>query len=373
MKPLHIVLLACALVPATLLADPVQVSVYGALPDGRAVRSFTLVNAHGLRAVVIEYGAILASVETPDRHGRFADITLGYDTLEGWLSNTSYFGATVGRYANRIAGGKFILDEKTYTLATNNAPAGIPCHLHGGVQGFDKKFWQGRVAEKDGVQGVELTYTSPDGEEGYPGNLRASVTYYLTDDDELRIEFTATTDRPTPVNLANHVYWNLTGDPRETILGHELTLSAPCMLPVNAGLIPTGIVQPVADTPFDFTRAKLIGRDIGLLDDQLRFGHGYDHCWVLSRASGVKAVLHDPQSGRLLELSTNQPGLQFYSGNFLDGTVTGKQGVKYQFRAGLCLETQKFPDSPNHWNFFSTILRPGGVYHHSINYRFSTR
>ncbi|MDB6170309.1 MAG: aldose 1-epimerase [Verrucomicrobia bacterium] len=338
-------------------------------------KEFTLKNRHGLRAVLLEYGAILQSIEVPDRAGKLADITLGYDTPAGWRSSTSYFGAVVGRYANRIAKGSFTLGGKTYLLATNDNPAGIPCHLHGGRVGFDKRSWSGREVECRGAHGVEFTYVSPAGEEGYPGKLESQVTYWLTDEDELKVEFVATTDQPTIVNLTQHTYWNLTGDPRKRITGHELTLAADEMLAVNSGLIPTGERVPVRGTPFDFTQAARIGKRIGVDDPQLKFGHGYDHCWVLRQSAGVRlaARLYDPDSGRVLEVSTDQPGIQFYSGNFLDGTAKGKGGIDYAFRTGLCLETQKFPDSPNHPDFPSTELRWGEVYRHTVVYKFSTK
>jgi aldose 1-epimerase len=353
-------------------------SLHGELPDGRPVRLFTLVNASGMKAVVTEYGAILTSLEFADREGVRADVTHGYDTLEGWLTNTSYFGATVGRFGNRIAGGRFTLDGKDYNLATNNDPGGIPCHLHGGVKGFDKVLWKGVSFEGEGERGVKLTYTSPDGEEGYPGTLSVEVTYTLTDRDELIWEARATTDAPTVLNLVHHSYWNLGGDPTQSINDHELTLYAGHFLPTNAGLIPTGEVAPVVGTPMDFTRARLIGERVEADFEALKFGGGYDHAWVLDGAahpehSGmVKAArLRDPASGRVVEISTNQPAIQFYGGNFLDGKVTGKGGVAYAYRTALCLETQNFPDAPNNPKAPSAVLRPGEVYHHRMIHSFS--
>ena len=351
------------------------VSNYGTLPDGRAVKCYTLANPLGLRVTVLDYGATLATVETPDRNGKLADVTLGYDDLAGWSHNAPYFGATIGRFANRIADGKFMLAGKTYTLAKNNNPNGLACSLHGGAAGFDKKLWSSRPVEKSGAQGVELTYVSPDGEEGYPGQLSVKLTYWLTEKDELVMEFEATTDQLTVVNLTNHTYWNLTGNPTEPILGHEIMLAADEMLPVNAGLIPTGERRKVTNTPFDFRQPHRIGERIGEADDQLKLGNGYDHCWVLHPTTGLRlaARLREPQSGRVVELFSDQPGLQFYSGNFLDGAVKGKGGTSYAFRTGLALEPQRFPDSPNQPTFPPATLKPGERYRQTILYRFSTQ
>lgn len=345
---------------------------YGALPDGRTAELYTLTNANGLKATLMNYGAILVSMEVPDRDGKLADVTLGYDTLEGWLSNTSYFGSTVGRYGNRIAKGKFTLDGTTYTLAANNGEN----HLHGGIKGFDKVLWDAKSLKRPGAVGVEFTRTSPDGEEGYPGELTATVTYLLTDENELRIEFKATTDKPTIVNLVHHSYWNLTGDPNKTILDHELMLAADHFLPVDEGLIPTGELRPVKGTPFDFTQPTKIGARVSADDEQLKRGNGYDHCWVLREQTGkvaLAAMLYDPSTGRAMDVLTDQPGIQFYGGNFLDGSVTGKGGIKYQFRTALCLETQHYPDSPNKPDFPSVVLRPGETYRHTMIQRFYTR
>ncbi|HEY4246264.1 MAG TPA: aldose epimerase family protein [Lacunisphaera sp.] len=356
---------------------PVEIttSPYGTLPDRRKVHQFVLTNSHGVRVALLDYGATLASVAFPDRDGKVVDVTHGYDDLAGWLGNKSYFGANVGRFANRIAGGKFSLDGKTYTLAANNAPAGIPCHLHGGDSGFDKKLWKGKPVKKDAAAGVEFHYISPDGEEGYPGALSVKITCWLTEQSVLRIEFHATTDQATIVNLTNHVYWNLTGDPEKQITGHEIRLEADEVLQVDKGLIPTGATQPVEGTPFDFTRSEQIGRRIEADNALLKAGNGYDHCWVLRGQSGLRiaAHVHEPSTGRTLELFTDQPGLQLYSGNFLDGTAKGKSGVPYQFRTAFCLEPQRFPDTPNHASFPSAVLRPGEVYSHVMEYRLSAR
>jgi len=338
---------------------------YGTLPDGREVRIFTLENRNGLRARVTEYGAILVSLEAPDRDGKLADITLGFDTLAGWLHNPSYLGATVGRFGNRIRDGKFTLDGKEYTLAKNNTPGGIPCHLHGGVNGFDRVLWQG---EQTGNR-VAFTYVSPAGEEGYPGTLTAKITYTLTDDNELKWEAEATTDAPTIVNLVHHTYWNLTGDPVAPILGHVMRLDADAYLPTDAGLIPTGELAAVAGTPLDFTTPTVVGERIDADFEALRFAGGYDHCWVVRGENGVvrpAARVSDPVSGRFMEVSTDQPGIQFYAGNFLDGSYAGKGGVRYARRTGLCLETEGFPDAPNQPVFPSCVLRPGETYRHAM-------
>lgn len=342
--------------------------VYGKMPDGREVAIFTLTNANGLRARVTEYGAILVSMEVPDRDGKLADVTHGYDTFDGWLTNTSYFGATVGRYANRIAHGKFTLDSKGYSLATNNDPGGIPCHLHGGVTGFDKVLWTGTATGKR----VELTYLSKDGEEGYQGNLIIKVSYELNDDNELIWKAEATTDAATVINLAHHSYWNLSGNPQTPINRHQLQLAADHYLPTNAGLIPTGEIAPVAGTPMDFTKPTAIGERVEADFEALKFGGGYDHAWVLRKADGMRlaARLMEPDSGRVMEIHTDQPAIQFYGGNFLDGTVTGKGGVKYAHRTALCLETENFPDAPNHPDFPSAVLRPGETYTHTMVHRF---
>ena len=343
---------------------------YGSMPDGRKVRVFTLTNPSGLRAKVTEYGAILVSMETPDQSGKSADLTHGYDRLEGWLTNTSYFGATVGRFGNRIKDGKFTLDGKEYKLATNNDPGDIPCHLHGGLKGFDKVLWSGKIT---GENGVEFSYTAKDGEEGYPGNLAVKVIYTLTDDNELKWQAQATTDAPTILNLVHHTYWNLAGDPSKPINDHVLMLAADDYLPTDAGLIPTGKVDPVAGTPMDFTQPTTIGDRIDADFEALKFGGGYDHAWVLKQGGGVRlaARLKDPKSGRVMEVFTNQPAIQFYGGNFLDGKSIGKGGVAYACRTALCLETEGFPDSPNQPSFPSPVLRPGETYQHTMIHRFS--
>ncbi|YCM45012.1 aldose epimerase family protein [Verrucomicrobiaceae bacterium 227] len=350
---------------------------YGKLADGRVAKIFTLKNQSGMVVKVTEYGAILVSLETPDRDGKLADLTHGYDTLEAWLTNTSYFGSSVGRFGNRIADGKFTLDGKEYTLAKNNEPGGIPCHLHGGLKGFDKVLWSGESFKKEGASGVTFSYLSKDGEEGYPGNLSVEVTYTLNDNNQLTWEAKATTDAPTVLNIVHHSYWNLSGDPSTTINDHQLTLFADRYLETNAGLIPTGKLSPVAGTPMDFTESHAIGERLEANFEALTLGGGYDHAWVLSGEKDgdlVKAAkVHDPKSGRTMEISTNQPAVQFYGGNFLDGTASGKGGEAYQHRTALCLETENYPDAPNKPEFPSAVLRPGETYHHKMVHTFSAK
>ncbi len=337
---------------------------FGHLPDGSAVEIFTLTNDGGLKARLMTYGAILVSLEIPDRDGRPGDVVLGYDTLGGYVGNNPYFGAIVGRYGNRIAKGLFTLDGAVYKLAANNGEN----HLHGGVRGFDKVVWSGEPVKEAGAVGVKFIYLSKDGEEGYPGNLACAVTYRLTNVNELTISYEATTDKATPVNLTHHSYWNLAGQGNGDILRHELRLNADRYTPVDKGLIPTGELAPVKGTPMDFTTPTAIGARIAQVEG------GYDHNYGLNRTGeGLSAAarLHDPQSGRTMEISTTEPGIQFYSGNFLDGTITGKSGKIYQKHYGLCLETQHFPDSPNQPNFPSTILKPGRVYKSLTVHKFS--
>lgn len=350
-------------------------SVFGTMPDGSEVKLFTLTNSSGVEATVTEYGAILVGISVPDKEGNFADITHGYDTLEGWLTNTSYFGATVGRFGNRIAHGKFSLDGKEYSLATNNDPGGIPCALHGGLKGFDKVLWSGEGFSNDSGNGVKLTYVSADGEEGYPGELTVEVTYTLTEANELVWAAKATTNAPTVLNIVHHSYWNLSGDPTTSINDHELTLFADQYLPTDAGLIPTGEKASVAGTPMDFTKATKIGARVEADFEALKLGGGYDHAWVLNGTPDgnlVKAAkLRDPETGRVMTISTNQPAIQFYGGNFLDETAIGKGGVAYAHRTALCLETENFPDAPNKPEFPSAVLRPGETYHHKMVHTFS--
>jgi len=336
-------------------------ALFGRMPDGSEVEVLTLTNAHGVELRAISYGAIITSLRVPDRVGRMDDVVLGYDSLEGYLRDSPYFGAIVGRYGNRIAGGRFTLDGRTYRLATNNGPN----HLHGGIKGFDKVVWRAESFQNDSGVGVVFRRTSPDGDEGYPGTLMARVTYTLTDRDELIVEYHATTDKATPVNLTQHSYFNLAGRGEQDILGHELLINADSFTPVDSTLIPTGVIAPVEGTPFDFRTPTAIGARIGADHQQLRVGGGYDHNFVLRQedvAMGHAARVVERSSGRTLDIYTTEPGLQFYSGNFLDGSITGKGGVVYRHRYGFCLETQHFPDSPNQPRFPSTVLRPGPEY-----------
>ena len=341
---------------------------FGNLSDGQTVEMFSLENASLMRANIINYGGIVTNIYVPDRAGNLSDVVLGYDALQGYLNGSSYFGAIVGRYANRIAQGKFVLNGKTYSLARNDGEN----HLHGGWRGFDKVFWEATSIKTRDVVGVELSYLSRDGEEGYPGNLRVVVRYVLTETNELRIDYQAATDTDTIVNLTNHSYFNLAG--RGTILDHELMIEADSLTPVRAGLIPTGEIQSVAGTPMDFRSPMEIGARIHQDDEQLKLAGGYDHNFVLRRRSAqIKraARVHHRQSGRVLEVFTTQPGLQFYSGNFLDGSERGKGSTAYEKHAGFCLETQHFPDSPNHAAFPSTVLPAGSPYHEVTVFRFS--
>jgi len=339
---------------------------FGRLPDGTLVELYTLYNSQSLRARIMTYGAIVVSLEVPDRDGNIADITLGYDSLAGYLETTPYFGAVVGRYGNRIAKGRFTLEGQEYNLATNNGEN----HLHGGLQGFDKVVWTAKPVREESAVGVELSYLSTDGEEGYPGNLSCVVTYWITEDNELRITYEAVTDKATPVNLTHHSYFNLAGQGRGDILGHELKLEADLYTPVDESLIPTGELRPVQETPFDFTTPHAIGARIAQVPG------GYDHNFVLRSGGGelsLAAHVFEPTSGRLMEIFTSEPGLQFYTGNFLDGTITGKVERVYLKHYGFCLETQHFPDSPNQPDFPSTILRPGQTYQTRTAYKFSIR
>ncbi|HYP07741.1 MAG TPA: aldose epimerase family protein [Bryobacteraceae bacterium] len=342
---------------------------FGKTQSGAAVDLYTLTNANGMEASITTYGAIVTSLRTPDRAGKMADVVLGFDTMQGYLSDHPYFGAVVGRYGNRIAKGRFSLSGKEYKLATNNGPNA----LHGGLKGFDKQVWQ---AQSIGNNGLRLTYVSKDGEEGYPGTLTATVEYTLTDANELKLAYTATTDKDTVLNLTNHSYFNLAGEGVGDILGHRLQLFADRFTPVDATLIPTGELKAVAGTPFDFRQPHTIGERIDAAgDEQIKFGGGYDHNWVLNGAMGTlrpAARVSEPKSGRVLEVLTTEPGVQFYTGNFLDGTIKGKGGKAYNRRYGFCLETQHFPDSPNQPKFPSTVLKPAQKFTSSTVFKFST-
>ena len=362
--------------PAPSLPPGVSRSPLGHLPDGRPVARFTLVTSQGLQAEVMTYGGIMTHLRVPDRSGRLADIILGHPSLSAYLAGSSYFGALIGRVGNRIANGQFQLDGQVFRLATNNSPGGRPCHLHGGPGGFDRVLWEGEPLVEDGAWGVRLRYHSPDGEEGYPGALAAEATYRLTDSGVLALDFRASTDRPTPVALTQHNYYNLRGEAAGDALDQVLTLHAGRFTPVDAGLIPTGELRPVAGTPFDFTRPRRIGERIGAADEQLDHGGGYDHNWVIDRTGpglAHAATVEDPVSGRRMEVWTEEPGIQFYSGNFLATGSPGKSGRPYRARQGFCLETQHFPDSVNRPEFPPVILRPGEVYRSATEYRFSIR
>lgn len=344
-----------------------KMELFGNLKDGREVYSFTLRNKNGMQMQVINYGATIVSLTAPDRHGKLEDIVLGYDSIQGYENGDSYFGAIVGRYGNRIAKGKFILDGIEYQLATNNGSN----HLHGGTIGFNKVLWN--VEDNQNNTSITFSYMSVDMEQGYPGKVDLTVTYTLTDNNELKIEYKGTTDKTTILNPTHHSYFNLTGDPNKTILNHELQIKADKFTPVDSTLITTGNIISVENTPFDFRSPKPIGKDINSNYEQIKFGGGYDHNWVLNNYDGELrsvALLHEPESGRIMEVLTDQPGIQFYSGNFLDGTAAGKNGISYHYRTGLCLETQHYPDSPNKPEFPSVTLRPGESYIHTTIFRF---
>lgn len=340
--------------------------------DGKNVELYVMTNANGLKASITNYGGTMISLETPDKNGKMGDILLAPDNIEGFMNQTGYLNALIGRYGNRIGKGQFTLDGKTYKLATNNGPN----HLHGGLKGFDKVIWNAEPFEnKEGV-GLKLSYLSKDMEEGYPGNLLVNVVYTLTNKDELRIDYTALTDKPTVCNLTNHNYYNLTGGAKRDILAHELKINADKFTPVDDGLITTGELRSVKGTPMDFTKATAVGARINADDQQIKYGGGYDHNWVLDKKGDKMthaATLRDPDSGRVMEVWTTEPGVQFYSGNFLDGTITGKGGVVYKQRWGMCLETQHYPDSPNKPDFPTTTLRPGELYKTTTLHKFYAR
>ncbi len=342
--------------------------------DFDSIKLYTLKNESGMTVCVTNYGAIVTSIIVPDRNGKRADVALGYDRVEDYINavDKPYFGAVVGRYGNRIAKGEFTLDGETYSLLKNNGEN----HLHGGAIGFDKVVWT--VDEYVEGQSLTLSYLAKDKEEGYPGNLQLKITYTLTDDNSLVVDYHATTDKATPVNVTQHTYFNLKGEGQGTILDHKLMLNAKKFTPVDESLIPTGEMPTVAGTPFDFTTPKAIGRDIGQQNEQLVFGLGYDHNWILDTDGkegelSLAAQVHEPSSGRVMEIYTTEPGIQFYCGNFLDGRLKGKSGKPYVHRGGFCLETQHFPDSPNQPNFPSTILKPGETYDSKTVFKFSTK
>jgi aldose 1-epimerase len=343
---------------------------FGQTKEGVPIDIYTLTNSKGVEARICNYGGVVVSLKVPDRNGQMGDVVLGFDNFAGYLTPPPYFGALIGRYGNRIAKGKFTLDGHQYTLATND----IPNSLHGGVKGFDKVVWTAKPLVTPQGAALELSYLSKDGEEGYPGNLSVKATYTLTEDNALKLEFVATTDKDTVVNLTHHSYFNLAG--KGTILDHVVMIPADRTTPVDSTLIPIGELKPVEGTPFDFRTATSIGARIGQNDEQLKFGKGYDHNWVINKPMGklgLMARVSEPTTGRVMEVLSDEPGLQFYSGNFLDGTLTGKKGQAYQLRSGFCMEPQHYPDSPNHPQFPSTELKPGQTFKNTIIYRFSVK
>jgi aldose 1-epimerase len=357
---------ACAAATPGLSESP-----WGKTPDGASVFLYTLTNSAGIEARITNFGGILVSLKVPDRRGKLADISLGFDTFEEYFRTRRYFGATVGRFANRIAKGQFSLDGSVYTLARNNGENS----MHGGVHGFHKAVWQGRRVSEN-PPALELTYRAKDGEEGYPGNVIVSVTYSLTANNELRIDYAASTDQATVINLTNHSFFNLAGQGSGDVLAHLVTIDADRFVPVDAGLIPTGELRPVAGTPFDFRKPVAAGARLRANDAQLQFAKGYDHTFVLNhspRRLAFAARVADPESGRVMEVHTTEPGVQLYTANTLDGSEAGKGGKRYGPQSGLCLETQHFPDSPNHPEFPSTVLRPGAAFHSTTVFRFSTQ
>lgn len=348
----------------------VNVEPFGATPDGQQVSLYTLTNANGVEAKITNFGGIVQSLKVPDRNSAMADIVLGFDTLDGYVNKHPYFGAIVGRYGNRIARGKFTLDGKEYTLAINNEPNA----LHGGLKGFDKYVWAATSFQDADAVGLKLTLESPDGDEGYPGTLTMTVTYRLTNENALEIHYEATTDAPTVLNLTNHSYFNLDGAGNGDILDQIVMINADKLTPVDKTLIPTGEMPEVAGTPFDFRTAKPIGQDINADNEQIKFGGGFDHNFVLNKGDGgmtLAARVVGPESGRVMEVYTTEPGMQFYTGNFLDSTNIGKGGIVYAYRFGFCMETQHYPDSPNQPNFPTVVLRPGEKYDTTTIYKFS--
>ncbi len=342
---------------------------WGTTKHGEKVTLYTLRNSRGMEARIADYGGTIVSLTAPDREGQFADVALGFDTLQDYETRSPFFGCVAGRYANRIGKGRFTLDGQEYALAVNNGQN----HLHGGKAGFDKKVWKSRAIKKASGVGVEMKYTSPAMEEGYPGTLTCTMTYVLTNENSLEIEYSATTDAPTVVNLTNHNYFNLAGEGSGPIVNHVVTINADAYTPTDAGLIPTGEVAPVSGTPLDFTTPQRIGARIGSSFQAIRYGQGYDHNFVLRGGPGLKTAARakDPKSGRVLEVLTTEPGVQFYTGNHMKKLAGCKNGHTYDFRHGFCFETQHFPDSPNKASFPSTVLRPGDTYQHTCIYKFS--
>jgi aldose 1-epimerase len=354
------------------MAQTIEKRPFGRMPDGTEVDLYTLTNRHRMVVGILTYGGSVQQIHVPDRDGKLANVALGFERLDDYVNRARHFGAIVGRYGNRIGGARFTLDGKTFELAANNGPNS----LHGGREGFDRKVWRAEAVENGSGVGVALRYTSPDGEEGYPGTLAVKVVYMLTDNDELCIDYAATTDRPTVLNLTNHTYFNLAGEGSGSVYGHELMIDASAYTPVGATLIPTGEIAKVADTPLDFTRPTAIGARIRDSDPQLVRGHGYDHNFVLDKPRAGEltraARVVEPAAGRVMEVQTTEPGVQFYTGNFLDSTLIGMSRRMYRQSDAFCLETQHFPDSPNQPAFPSTVLRPGEEYRSTTIYRFAT-
>ncbi len=377
-KYIALLTLGAALTAPGFAGSPVTITQqpFGKMPDGKEAMIYSLKNQQGAMVDITNYGGTVVRIIVPDRHGNFGDVVLGFNDLPDYLKCTTYFGALIGRYANRIANGKFTLDGHTYTLPTNNSPGGIPCTLHGGPKGFNTKLWHAKAMIVEGQPTLQLHLTSPDGDEGFPGTLKLTVTYTLTNDNALQIHYHATTDKPTVINFTNHTYFNLSDEGNGTILNEIVTIYGSHMTPVNAGLIPTGEIVPVAGTPFDFLTPHEIGARINADNQQIKYGPGYDDNWVLDKPAGklgLAAKVYDPVSGRTLEVYTTEPGLQFYTGNFLDGTLIGKSGRPYPFRSGYTMETQHYPDSPNHPNFPTTVLRPGETFRSTTIFKFGTQ
>jgi len=362
---------ACAKKETSDVKIDVKKQAYGKTPAGAEVDLYTLTNANGMQAGIITYGGTVVSLTAPDRNGKYADVVLGMDDLAGYERATAFFGALIGRYGNRIGHAQFALGGSTYKLPANDGPN----TLHGGPAGFDKKVWTAVPGTSADGQTLELTYVSPDGEAGFPGALTSKVVYTLTAKNELKIDYTATTDKPTVVNLTNHSYFNLAGQGEGDVLAHEVTINADRFTPVDSTLIPTGELRPVSGTPFDFTKSTAIGARIEANDEQIKFGKGYDHNWVLNKTGeglSKAAEVFEPKTGRVLEVWTTEPAMQFYTGNFLDGSLQGK-GKTYIRRGAFCMETQHYPDSPNHPAFPTTELKPGATYKTTTVYRLSAR
>ncbi|ULC58031.1 galactose mutarotase [Flaviramulus sp. BrNp1-15] len=350
----------------------IEKSEFGKTEDGTAIEQYTLINANGVEMNVITYGGRITSLKVPNKEGKLENVVLGFDNIEDYQKDNPFFGALIGRFGNRIAKGKFTLEGVEYTLATNDGSN----HLHGGVNGFDRVVWTATPIEGKENSSLKLTYMSKDGEEGYPGNLNVSVIYKLTKDNAVEVTYEATTDKATVLNLTQHAYFNLTGDFSKDILNHDVVIDADAYLPVDATLIPTGEIRKVEGTPFDFNSAKKIGKEINVDNEQLKRGQGYDHCWVLNGEKGnmrFVASAYDETSGRFMEILSEEPAIQFYTGNFLDGTLPMPNGGNYDHRTGFCLETQHYPDSPNQKDFPSTVLKPGETYSTKTIFKFSTK